>query len=1175
MSNSYSIKEFSSSDLIKYLEIELYHSLEKYNIKEHIDNYLEDRVLSDGEPTTHIREFYEIINDFYDLLLKLRYSTSIPEEITPREYSDDQYDDFVITKYDEYIKRLDELTVSIFSDNFYLKDIIPVNGTADTLEACLIYNIYDIIQSNLRIALKAYRKPPNKRTTDDNLTTNYDKLDKGVPKLIVERFIIGKENENKIATQSEKCNYNCGLRILLNKQRRYAGNDRASYWKLFISDIRGEVIFTEIHHKAEAFLIQKSSESYSWMVEFLLLILAKYHIIIHRLGTNEFRNLQQHVEKAEKGDKLILRAQKVFTFIRLIAKYFPNIFDRNNLRQSQEISKIIEIISYIRRGFAFEMLGKPENAFNDYSSAEKQTTGLQATQPGGAVAWYQKLTVPYIYSLKGELYRKNFAFYNAHQYFCNSMSKFKEVSSLKDEEDVKEGKETKEKKELKELLDSCIKIGRIQIAKGKTFLELGEFRKALKWYIKALQHLLRTITGNYEAIDFSEEVKHFDDTRLDPKINKKKMYDILSKFTENVNSIIKYENLEQCNDYAALISELFNLIGFIIYIFNLPDFVLLENIDAEPDCTQSLEELEVDKKILCRNLLAGRWLLLALKFNPQNYLARFNELIIDLETKCEKTRAILEEEREELGIPTRDKEAKIDLMTPGEPRDIMYRLIAKEALEFLWKPEKVGKIDKKKEIAKELINKLLLYTDDFSTRNAELYKYLMRPERLKKEDEIRFHFLQRWSSINPAVPRPSAFKMKGGGYFLTFKGRGIAIDPGINFVENLYSEGFSIADVHYIIATHDHIDHIAEIDTIMSLHYKRCKVDETQKRTLYLILNPSVSVRYEFMVNQSPSLFKKIELTPHVNEMKIFDNFTIEAKQVFHRDICSPIFANSLGLILKFFPGNNKKEFKIGIIGDTRYREQRNGTYFGAPISDQFMDSDILIAHINGTPFRELKAYCGITLDNRKLRQLLEELDKKGKRSHPMRPIINQLKYSLGYKIEDSVALIFDPIKRLNNELHKLDGEHMFLHGILGTYGKFISEKTDKDRLFIVAETSEEMGSYRHKVAMLLNEYYKQTNDPKCLTGDIGMTIRVKPGTDNRIEVRCNRCNLNNDYTDDDKFHNLENITEVCLKWEEEGLIYYCRRHDPESVNRKVIDFGFAERIERYHPFRHIEIRVS
>lgn len=1161
-------EKFSSSDWKAYLEIELFHSLEKFNIGDHIENYFENRTDINGHPTTQIPEIFEIIKDFYDLLPKLRYSNSIPEENTRKKYNDDQYNKFVRQTYDEFIKRVDNLIVNIFRYNLNLKDMLPNNVTANTLESSIIYNVYDIIQSNLGKALISYRKSIKKRTPDDNLMKGYDKLQKDtMPKYIVERFILGKQV--KIATRSERCNYDCGLRIMLNKQRRYAGMDRASYWKLFIVKIKEEVIFSKIRRETDEFLIHDSSGSYSWMVEFILLLLAKYHIIIHRLGTNEFRNLQQHVSKSQKGSKLILRAQRVFTFTRLIAKYFPNIFDRRNLAQSQEIAKIIEIISYIRRGFAYEMLGEPEKAFNDYSSAEKQTTVLPITQPQGVVEWYRKLTVPYIYSLKGELYRKNFAFYNAHQYFCNSMSKFKEVSSGKEGEKIKE------------LLDSCIKIGRIQIAKGKTFLELGEFRKALKWYIVALQHLLRTITSDYKTIDFSDEVKYFEDTRLDQKINKKKMYDILSQFTEKIKYRINKITFEEFNDYTALISEVFNLIGFIIYIFNLPDFVMLENIDAEPDCSQSLEELEIKRKCLCRNLLAGRWLLLALKFNPQNYLARFNELIIDLEIKCEKTRERLEEERERLGISYQDEDS-IDLMTPGEPRDIMYRLIAKEALEFIGEPENDEKHDDRREIAKELVNKLLLYTDDFSTRNAELYKYLMRPGRLEKRDEIRFHFLQRWSSINPAVPRPSAFKMKGGGYFLTFKGRGIAIDPGINFVENLYSEGFSIADVHYIIATHDHIDHIAEIDTIMSLHYKRYKIDENKKRELTLILSPSVSIRYEFMVNQNPELFRKIELTHHVKEMNIFKDFTIEPKKVFHRDICSPIFANSLGLILKFYAENKTKRYKIGVIGDSRYKEQGDdGFYYGNSISEQFMDCDILIAHINGTPFRELKAYCGIILNNEKLRRLLERIDKRKKgypekrQSHPMRPLLHQLKYSLGYNIEESVSLIFEPITSLYEELVKLDGEHMFLHGIYETYEAYAREKSNKERLFIVAETSEEMGSYRHKVAMLLNEHYQGKNCPKCLTGDIGMTIRIKPGMDNRIEVMCSRCNLNNDYTDDDKFHNLENINEVCLKWEEEGLIYYCRRHDPESVNRKISDFGFAERIERYHPFRHIEIRVS
>src|SRR5574340_1375742 len=94
-------EKFSSSDWITYLEIELFHSLEKFNIKEHIENYSENRLNINGYATTHIPEFFEIIKDFYDILIKLRYATSIPGETSPIKYSDGNYNDFMGKKYDE------------------------------------------------------------------------------------------------------------------------------------------------------------------------------------------------------------------------------------------------------------------------------------------------------------------------------------------------------------------------------------------------------------------------------------------------------------------------------------------------------------------------------------------------------------------------------------------------------------------------------------------------------------------------------------------------------------------------------------------------------------------------------------------------------------------------------------------------------------------------------------------------------------------------------------------------------------------------------------------------------------------------------------------------------------------------------------------------------------------
>jgi hypothetical protein len=112
-----------------------------------------------------------------------------------------------------------------------------------------------------------------------------------------------------------------------------------------------------------------------------------------------------------------------------------------------------------------------------------------------------------------------------------------------------------------------------------------------------------------------------------------------------------------------------------------------------------------------------------------------------------------------------------------------------------------------------------------------------------------------------------------------------------------------------------------------------------------------------------------------------------------------------------------------------------------------------------------------------------------------------------------------------------------------------------------------------------MNEHFNHSNQAICLTADIGMSIRVtlphSPSEVSKIEVRCSKCNLNNDYTDDDKYHSLDNIKEVCLKWEEEGLMYFCHRHDPESSSKTLEKLEFAERLERYQPLRHMEIRVK
>lgn len=61
--------------------------------------------------------------------------------------------------------------------------------------------------------------------------------------------------------------------------------------------------------------------------------------------------------------------------------------------------------------------------------------------------------------------------------------------------------------------------------------------------------------------------------------------------------------------------------------------------------------------------------------------------------------------------------------------------------------------------------------------------------------------------------------IKGGGLFLKWKGYGIAVDPGINFMENMHLSGLEIDDINAVIVTHDHIDHNGDLQVIDDLAY--------------------------------------------------------------------------------------------------------------------------------------------------------------------------------------------------------------------------------------------------------------------------------------------------------------------------------------------------------------------
>jgi hypothetical protein len=81
------------------------------------------------------------------------------------------------------------------------------------------------------------------------------------------------------------------------------------------------------------------------------------------------------------------------------------------------------------------------------------------------------------------------------------------------------------------------------------------------------------------------------------------------------------------------------------------------------------------------------------------------------------------------------------------------------------------------------------------------------------------------------------------------------------------------------------------------------------------------------------------------------------------------------------------------------------------------------------------------------------------------------------------------------------------------------------------------MGTYRHKVASLINEEYRNPDGfVQTITSDIGLTVMVVFLSDKKtlaLGIKCAHCALYNDNSDKDMFLSWEYIKEVYIRRED------------------------------------------
>lgn len=258
----------------------------------------------------------------------------------------------------------------------------------------------------------------------------------------------------------------------------------------------------------------------------------------------------------------------------------------------------------------------------------------------------------------------------------------------------------------------------------------------------------------------------------------------------------------------------------------------------------------------------------------------------------------------------------------------------------------------------------------------------------------KFVVLRRWQSYNPKVPHPSRAQVRGGGYLLFWNENGIVIDPGFDFIQNLYDEGFSIDDIDAVIVTHAHPDHDGDLLNLLMLikewneFHEQIGQDHRLKK-VDLFLSEGVYAKHAAWLQATPHGLGRVVVLPSLSwdkdsrserpgtvrgtnprlELRVppgashgerarrrpYD-IALEVVPAWHADVITR--TSAIGLKIHLY-ADAKVVGVIGYTGDTKAyglditNPNDRGSAF-LQIDRQYEDCDILVAHLGDVRLREL-----------------------------------------------------------------------------------------------------------------------------------------------------------------------------------------------------------------------------
>ncbi len=688
----------------------------------------------------------------------------------------------------------------------------------------------------------------------------------------------------------------------------------------------------------------------------------------------------------------------------------------------------------------------------------------------------------------GELYRKEHAQRPARKHFQAAVHR---LDQLRDAENTAEAMQDV-------LIDSRWKVD-LQIAHGKASYELGRHKESLCWHLRGWRAFLELLAADTETEastgEISRAIAWLENVRYEPELRKVEVEENLAPVVEQLKRIAVNRRL------GGLAADILLRLGHLLFTLNIS--------------RKGVQEGRGDPGARIERTLGFPCLRKALECDEHSTLVGADVLKVRARVREWSLAGNLRGQAGELpkaydAVLERPALAAVGEQWPGGGDD--YEGLARVAEYLMLQAH--ARVDKQHEFdsdedredyqaARRLLLDFFMHTDSINVRKSQVHRFLMRPAAegappcAKGEPAIEFVCMRRYSSAFPLLPRPSAFRALGGGYFVRLhavengereKPYGIVVDPGVDYVENLYRAGFSLSDVRMVIVTHDHVDHLGSLEPLLSLLHTRSEIYKDQSDTprepeVHVLASESVLARYAHVDQLRPQkrfhplgkfsnggsrLLERLGF-PEGFGLKALSSKPIDGKG--HKDLSGK---PAYGLCF-----SGPRGISLAITGDTPTppgRDDVDGRERWLSAWKSALEADVLVAHLSSVPLTELRKLARLDVGGGTLRK--EDVLR-------LREIAARLKGSIERVLKDGAGEPLDAetralLRRLVANANKLIRVGV---GVAANELQVLRDEVEHDAEALRAKLAEDKQRYRTLTQVTL-EALELATDLRCTPTD-------------------------------------------------------------------------------------------